>query len=285
MSRTIRIPFSERNGYVKPSETFILKQVPEEVSNAISSALVRIAQEMDNDEFLLLGRNKSSEMLSQYICSHFFHRPLSISDHLSKNYFGKTSEWLVSNTVKWYEKLDFVEFIIEYLKSAKLRQQFIDELNEQFEILNFGYRIVDNFVVDIVSEQEIKSIEKAIETSTDHVSEHLKNSLSLYTKRPDPDYANSIKESISAVEAQLRLMTGKNTLGKALNALANINIALHPRLREAFEQLYAYTNQPDTGIRHSLVDSTSKFLPSSEEALFMLVTCSAIVNFLKTKKQ
>ena len=53
----------------------------------------------------------------------------------------------------------------------------------------------------------------------------------------------------------------------------------HPK--SAFEKLYGYTNNPDTGIRHALIDDTN--IPTSAEATYMLVTCSAFINYLNTK--
>lgn len=54
-------------------------------------------------------------------------------------------------------------------------------------------------------------------------------------------------------------------------------------LKVAFDKLYAYTNQPDTGIRHALMDDEGKYTPSNEEALFMLVSCSSFLNYLNAK--
>lgn len=284
MANKKRIPFSERKGYVKPSKVFILKKVPTEVSNAICSALSRIVYEMDTNAYVSLGKIKPSKRLSQYVCSHFWNENIMDSDYDSKHCWGRVSEWLNYEDVKWYYKIDFIEFIIDHIESSFIREKFIDELNDQFESLNFGYRIVEGYVVDIVSKHEVKSIEEAIENSIDQVSHHVGNALSLYSKRPEPDYANSIKESISAVEAQLRSMTGGNTFGEALNVLQKSRSKIHPRLKDTLDKLYAYTNQPDTGARHSRMDLDSEFIPSSEEALFMLVTCSAAVNYLKTKE-
>lgn len=283
MANKKRISFSERNGYVKPSKVFILKKVPTEVSNAICSALIRAVQEMDLDCFAQFDKLKPSERLSQYIWSHFWNESILGSEYDSKHCWGDVLTWFNSNEIKWYYKIDFVEFVIDNFQSARIREKFIDELNDQFESLNFGYRIVDGYVIDVVSKHEIESIEDAIENSPDQVRHHMGNALSLYSKRPEPDYANSIKESISAVEAQLRNMTGANTFGEALNALQKSEKKIHPRLKETLDKLYAYTNQPDTGARHSLMDTESEYIPASEEALFMVITCSAAVNYLKTK--
>lgn len=278
------VPFSERNGYVNPSKVLILKTVPIEVSNAICSALSRVVQEMDDDAFMSIGKVKPSEKLSQYIWSHFWTDNILEAGYQSKHCWDEVVAWLGSKEIKWYYKIDFIEFIFDHLSECPvLRKKFVDELNGQFETLTFGYRIIEGHVVDVVSEQEIRAIEAAIDASCDQVSNHLKNALTLYAERPEADYPNSIKESISAVEAQLRLMTSKSTLGKALDALQKTERKVHPRLKDTIEQLYAYTNQPDTGIRHSRVEGNTDNIPSSDEALFMLVTCSAVVNYLKTK--
>lgn len=100
---------------------------------------------------------------------------------------------------------------------------------------------------------------------------------------PVGDYHNSIKESISAVEALCRGKTGENTLGKALNQLEKKRVVIPKLLKTAFEKLYAYTNQEDTGIRHSLMDDDGTYTPIADEAIFMLVSCSAFVNYLRKK--
>lgn len=112
---------------------------------------------------------------------------------------------------------------------------------------------------------------------------HLSKALELYALRPEGDYCNSIKESISAVEAYCREKTGENTLGDALKKLEKVGIIIPNILKVAFDKLYAYTNQPTTGIRHALMDSEGTYIPKAEEALFMLVSCSAFINYLSKK--
>ena len=112
---------------------------------------------------------------------------------------------------------------------------------------------------------------------------HLSRALELYAQRPEGDYRNSIKESISAVEVYCREKTGENTLGKALNKLEQSGLVIPAVLKQAFDKLYAYTNQPDSGIRHALMDDSGAYTPQAEEALFMLVSCSAFINYLVKK--
>lgn len=70
-------------------------------------------------------------------------------------------------------------------------------------------------------------------------------------------------------------------MDKALGKLEAKGIILNPLLKNAFEKLYYYTNDKRTGIRHAWMDESNP--PSSDEAIFMIVTCSAFINYL-TKK-
>ena len=54
-------------------------------------------------------------------------------------------------------------------------------------------------------------------------------------------------------------------------------------LRSAFEKLYGYTNDKKTGIRHSLMGEMGEYVPDADEALYMLIICSAFINYLKSK--
>ena len=158
------------------------------------------------------------------------------------------------------------------------------KINEFFKRLNYSYKIVNHEVVEITSEEEVVAIETAINSSKDNIKVHFSNALSLYSRKPIGDYRNSIKESISAVEAYCREKTGENTLGKALKKLESSGMVLPKMLKETFEKLYAYTNQPDNGIRHALMDDDDKYVPGQEEALFMLVSCCSFLNYLKKKE-
>ena len=122
-----------------------------------------------------------------------------------------------------------------------------------------------------------------MDNSPRNIKMHLNSALEKYAQRPIGDYRNSIKESISAVEAFCREKTGENTLGKALKQLESKGIVIPLLLKSAFEKLYAYTNHEDTGIRHALMDDEGNYTPTTEEALFMLVSCSAFINYLGRK--
>jgi len=101
--------------------------------------------------------------------------------------------------------------------------------------------------------------------------------LQLLSDRENPDYRNSIKESISAIEAACKHLCGsqKGDLNAALDRL-HAQRPLHPALKNAISTLYGWTSD-DSGIRHAIKDANRV---ERADAQFMLVTCSAFVNYL-----
>lgn len=183
----------------------------------------------------------------------------------------------------WHEVYDFIEFVAENYDVQETNQQFIEFCNTFLESELSAYRFVNTKIVQITSETEIDSIQSALADATNlkPVYEHLKTSLSLLSDRKNPDYRNSIKEAISAVEATCQLVGGnkKDTLGQAIKKLKDNGVAIHPALEKGFQSIYGYTSDGD-GIRHALMDKPNV---SFADAKFMLVSCSAFVGLLLDK--
>jgi hypothetical protein len=139
---------------------------------------------------------------------------------------------------------------------------------------------VDGKITQITSEEEISEIEEALKNAPKPVDIHLKTALDKLSDRKSPDYRNSIKESISAVEAICKQIASdtKADLEKALKEIEK-KTELHPALKNAFRNLYGYTSDAQ-GIRHALMEESDL---DFEDAKFMLVSCSAFVNYLITK--
>lgn len=277
--------FSERYGYVKPSEVLIRGNMPPSIQNAICTCFDELEDslksQMGNDA---RGFAEYRE-LEKHLWVYFFNcRKADFN-----LYSPVATDFLKDNDVSWFKKLDLVEEAIKYLfevyhlDKRSVAETFVTMLNSHFERLNYAYRVVDKKIIEITSKEEIAAIEDALKDSTDNIRMHLGKALELYAKRPEGDFSNSIKESISAVEAYCREKTSENTLGRALNNLETKGISLPKVLKEAFEKLYAYTNQGSTGIRHALMDKDGTYVPSRAEALFMLVSCSAFINYLSKK--
>lgn len=193
-----------------------------------------------------------------------------------------------NNIAEWYYPYEVLEYYIEYNKSSayitpfSLKEMY-DEINQILSEEKAGYRLVDGYFVPITNETELSEIQCALHSTFDSVDTHIQKALALYSNRKQPDYENSIKESISAVESMCCIITGltggQATLGAALKKLEDNGVEIHGAMRSAFSQLYGYTSDQN-GIRHGGIDFTNA---PEEDARYMLVTCSAFVNYLKDK--
>lgn len=262
--------FSERYKY-SVADVVIREQLTTAIVNSIINYYLVIQNDYPHDyaytirgvwQYFLNNRLDQLDV-------HLYRHPNPIVDFIS------------SDDRRWYEKMDLIEFT-----NAIFRREIGDDINEyndflnrEFQRHNFAYRLIADNIVEIITEEEIDSITEAVNNEFNEVRIHIESALnSISAANPAPDYRNSIKESISAVECFCRLVTKKNTLGEALNALEQNGISIQPQLKDGLIKIYAYTNNKATGIRHALIEGD--YCPTYDEAIFMLVSCSAFVNYL-----
>ena len=184
-----------------------------------------------------------------------------------KEYFMKT---------EWFHAYDFVEFLLQDVDARQyLDGEFTVALNNVLKKDNAAYRVVGDQIAEVTSEEEIASIEAALEHPDTPVREHIRAALTMLSNRENPDYRNSVKESISAVEAMCRILTGQSsvTLGDALKKIPN----LHEAMKKAFLALYGFTSDA-SGVRHSLMNESNI---TYTDAKFMLSCCSSFVSYLR----
>ena len=279
--------FSERNGY-KPVRQIIQKDNMDEslkigIWNVFHTCLWDRA--FNYQESFYTYDSNLVELIKSY-WANIFKLPLDLiprdfEDTLQeiRNRFFK---------LKWYEIYDLIENTLENYPNYYVQPnfKFIDDINNTLENEKAAYRIIQNQITEITSEQEIKSIEEALEKSHSYsgVQQHLNQALKLMSDRQNPDYRNSIKESISAVESICKIITknDKASLGQALKLIED-KYGLHEALKKSLSQLYGYTSDGD-GIRHAMLEESNL---SYIDAKFMLVACTNFINYLidKTKDQ
>ena len=188
----------------------------------------------------------------------------------------------------WFRVYDFVEFAVDCLRDFAYnekpkRTDAMSAINKILEKHMSGYRFINGILAPIMDENELNSIQEANDNSTNNVKLHLQTSLKFLSDRHAPDYRNSIKESISAVEAILRALTSETTLGSAIKSLKKSGaFNFDAQFMSGIEKIYVYTNSSDTGIRHALIADDAAII-TFEDAKFMLVLCSAFVNYVFAK--
>ncbi|MFV8371376.1 AbiJ-NTD4 domain-containing protein [Flavobacterium sp. LB2P74] len=235
------------------------------------------------------GRNEETTFrtFSKTIYHDFFKYPLDALPIQKREIIERLKKYFFD--FKWYEVYDFIEFIISFDENDLNIEfdVFIDSCNNTFESEFSAYRIVDNQIAPITNEIEIMQIETAIEKTHQYTSYvgsniHLQKALEMLSNKTNPDYRNSIKESISAVESISKIISNNNkdSLGGALDKIKG-KLKIHPSLEKGFKQLYGYTSDSG-GIRHSLMDHPDC---AFEDALFMLVSSSAFINYLIAKTE
>lgn len=192
----------------------------------------------------------------------------------------KLKKWY--DAAKWYEVYDFIETYLNFLPSRE-QADAKNNFNAVLQQENSGYRVVGTNVIPITCEGELQCIETAQKTAYESVNMHIIKATELFGRRPIADYENSIKESISAVEAMCCIITGMTgaqaTLGKAIKRLKESGVHIHSAMENAFSSLYGYTSD-ESGIRHGGIDFS--YAPA-EDAKYMLISCSAFVNYLIEK--
>jgi hypothetical protein len=188
---------------------------------------------------------------------------------IARNYFFNA---------EWFEVYDFMEFAAKN-GTDESYESFARISNDFLESENSAYRLVNKEIVQITDPKEIAEIEEATVTGNNAVRKHLDTALNFLSDRKSPDYRNSIKESISAVESLCMTITdnGKATLGDTIKKL---DIGVHLALQKGFSSIYGYTSDA-SGIRHGILDEPKH---SFSDAKFMLVACSAFVNYLIGKQ-
>ncbi len=275
----MNIPFSQRYGYTKPSNVIIREDLSGAILNAVSNAFIEL---YDKDEFSLVFRREMNRDFARY----FLNYRLDNIDQYIPYYM-----YFINNEKEiWHKRIDAIEWIIAYhrkqLCNSKLNQEhaksqsalnkFIEKMNWEFKRLNYAYRIINDVFIETTSESELSTINETLESADSNVITHLSECLKLMSpSNPQISTRNAIKEAISAVEVIARKVTSTKTLDEAFRKFNN----LHPQIKSSMSSLYQYTNQPNTGIRHAWINQKEE--PTIDEAIFVLVTGCAFINYLR----
>lgn len=272
----MRRKFSERNGYKNPREALQIESINEELKNRLWNNLkmsfldTLSTTSRAGTSYLSDGneRHKIKKIYDSFFKTHEepTMRIRMLKDDMKRKYFN----------LRWYEIYDLIEYLPELFMHDF--STFYEDINEVLEEEGAGYRFVNGLIVQIIDEVEIKEIEDVFEIEYTPVKRHLSNALELLSDREKPDYPNSIKESITAVESLAKIITGKET--DLVNCLKVIDIDLNKQFKTALNNLYGWTNKED-GIRHGHTGEELK--TTFDEAKFMLVSCSAFINYLISK--
>lgn len=282
----VRGGFSDRRG-IKPLNT---KMQLDELDKRTRIGIANLLREWYDDGKFAQYRSEFCERLLKDIYFEFVDDQARYIIKYQNDDFIESYIYLPISANSYDEVLTIVEYTTNYFiqwQKLQYRKGFhyydlIDykaEINELFQREYVGYRFIDGEITPISDDIEVAEIEKSLDIEFQGCKSHIKKALGFLSDRENPDYKNSIKESISAVESicQIIAQNSKATLGEALKKLEEHGVKIHEAMKKSFSSLYGYTSD-EGGIRHceGIFESNVTF----EEAKFMLVSCSAFVNYL-----
>ncbi len=282
----IRNGFSDRNNIDKLNETIQIDSFDERTRIQLYNYFTYIIADNCYDQSFYC------DVLNDVYCE-----VINGYDMCSTSFCKEKCEEYIKNTFL-HDSYDAVLSLVEYLANKidseipQYNRQYIcnndgtvkwihfqEEINKLFEKECVGFRFIDDKIVAITDKIEIKEIEESLQSDYGGCKSHIEKAVGFLADREHKDYKNCIKESISAVESicQIIVEDEKATLGAAIKKLKSNGINIHPALETAFSKLFGYTSD-EGGIRHAEGFFVSEV--SFEEAKFMLVSCSAFVNYL-----
>jgi hypothetical protein len=280
--------FSDRIGVTQPALGLHIDDMPQELRISLWNYFVELYDDSDQKYWRKIA-GRIATYFRKFPVDDLPHHPLDLRDWVKDYFFG----------LPWYEAYNFLEFVVKNHVVATREQysgryyyhrvggeQIEAAANVILERENSGYRFIANVLSPITDKVELSEVQKAATDlrghSMDSARKHILAALDLFSRRPNPDYRNAVKEAISSIESIAKQLGAKkgDGLAPALRALEE-KAGLHGALRSAFEKLYGYTSD-ENGIRHAMLEeSTVGF----EEAKYMIVACSAFANYLALKAE
>lgn len=285
----MRRKFSERIGRVAVRESIQREEIDERLSARMWTT-IDVYFFTDLSDYL--WETPKTKYFWYLVFDNFLGRPFDEASSDSKRnistlrteYFG--GDWSIK-----YDICDFFGGFADIIGSDQLDSEFRQTgemfrsaLNLVLEEEKSAYRFVSGEIIEITSGVEIEAIENAISPSPcfKGAEEHLKAALRFYADRKTPDYRNSIKESISAIESGYNSINGEKSrnLPEAIKKAEKLGFLLHPALSRGIQNIYGWTSNED-GIRHAMTEAEVQV--AEPEAKLMLTMCSSMLGYIKQK--
>ena len=267
--------FSQRSGFQAVRSVVQVESVDQVLCNGIWNVLyTHFFKYMDT-----VSTDQRAMTLSRLFWCDYYKRPITSLPRHPKDLYTEIMERALANS-PWYEIYDLCEVVI-MLEGGN--PGICNDLNDVLQKEMSGYRVVNQMIVPLVNDVEIDAVDSAmtLEGPFAPVARHLATALSFLSDRSNPNHRNSIKESISAVEAMSQILGGTpSELGKALKAVESRGIVINGAVKSAFKSLYGFTSD-EAGIRHALTEDSLGV--DADDAKFMLVACSAFINLLRAR--
>lgn len=276
----IEMSFATRYGFAEIKAVQLIG-MDEDLRHSLWNELEDVFNDIEklSDEYY--SQQGAFSKVAEVIWRDFFKQPAHVMHRTIRPIHKKEIIRDKYYQLPWYEVYSCIEFTARLLGAFgdKQRIKFVESCNYVLDRENSAYRFINDVLAPITSELEIKNIEESL-ADEDEAAIHISSALTMLANKKNDQSRESIAQSISAVEAILKKVTGKKNA--SLSDLYNHSkvIPNHQQARQALLNLYNYTSSKE-GIRHALTDESQPINPAW--ARFMLVICSAFVNLTKAE--
>lgn len=289
------VPFSQRNGYEPLPEPMRLEYISDDLRREICNAVCEFLSDIHtNYNMIDRHRNNLADQERSFIAC-VLGKINKVTQHQIKNKIDRENcfiqffEEILINE-QFNKVLDLLEIMITEMKSRYLQREkhFTKKIIELFDRHSAAYQLDTSqhpyWFFPLTSKEEGKATQQAIETvcqgKMSGAITHIRKAGKFMNKR---EYADSIRESIHAVESVARIISpaSSKNLGPVLKSLENAG--LHKALIKGFNNIYGYTNDEE-GIRHPLLDQSEADV-GLDEAIFMFGACASFAAYLTRKHQ
>lgn len=179
---------------------------------------------------------------------------------------------------------DLIQFVMRH---SECRPGFISNMKEAFVLSKLAYTIDKGpppIILPATTREEGNALLESLQTlrkaGLSGGESHLRKASSCINQG---NWAESIKESIHAVESVTRMLAPKTKRLELVLKSIEKDGRFHPALKEAFVKLYSFASD-EPGIRHALKDQTEANV-GIDEAIFMLGACASFASYLWRKHQ
>lgn len=172
---------------------------------------------------------------------------------------------------------------LQHLLRVKPTHDFASRINKILIYSRSPYRVIDGEVLcPIGSDEEAEVVARAFnelkkEKGLIGGREHLKAAAQELTAG---NFADSVRESMHAVESVVRSLEPSGEFSKALSRL-EASTSIHGALKKGFLAIYGFSSD-EQGIRHPLLDKAAPDVDEAD-AIFMIGACAAFVSYLINK--
>lgn len=135
----------------------------------------------------------------------------------------------------WFRPFDILEITLAGETYVGFdRTSFRNSITRHLDQETSAYMLLGNKFVLRMGENEAGSVATALNLDDAAVHTHFREALKKLSDRQNPDYRNSVKESISAVESACKKLTGDQSgdLNRALRKL-DVRKLFHPAFKQA----------------------------------------------------